>query len=138
MTNYATQSDIEDIFGPANVAAWSLFETPPPDGPANSTRIATALAYADAQINAFFADGPYILPLVCATTQPVVTRWAATIAGIWLYGSRTTASYIDYEGNRYIALQTAVQEEMDLFKSGVNRLDAPFRFPHPTSPTSIP
>jgi phage gp36-like protein len=136
MANYAIQSDIEDIFGPTNVAAWSLFETSTPTGPADPTRLATALAYADAQINAFFADGPYALPLACATTQPVVTRWAATIAGIWLYGSRTTASYIDYEGNRYIALQTAVQQEMDLYKSGVNRLDAPLRFPHPTGPTA--
>ncbi len=136
--SYAIQSDIEDIFGPSNVAAWTLFETGDPTGSADPDRIATALAYGDAQVNAVFADGPYVLPLACATCQPLVIRWAATIAGVWLYGNRATASYVDYAGNRYIVLLAAVQQEMDFYKSGSKRLDAPLRFPHPTAPTGVP
>jgi hypothetical protein len=132
--SYAAQSDIEDIFSPANVAAWSLFETGTPSGAANPARITTALAVADAAIDGRFADGPYVLPLSCATMQPTVIRWAATLAGIWLYGSRMTTSYVDYVGNRYLALETAVNQEMDLYRAGVLRLDAAARFAHPTAP----
>jgi phage gp36-like protein len=134
--SYAQQSDIEDIFGPSNVAAWSRFDPAAPSGPADTTRIATALAYADGEINTFFSGGPYALPLVCATSQPTVVNWAAVIAGVWLYGNRVTASYVDYAGNRYIALRNAVYQEMDYYKAGVKRLDAVLRFPHPTGPAS--
>lgn len=134
--SYAQQSDIEDIFGPDNVAAWSQFQTVQPDDGADTTRIATALAVADAAVNGRFADGPYALPLACATQQSTVIRWAATIAGIWLYGNRDTTSYTDYVGNRYIALQAATNQEMDLYRAGVLRLDAPLRFPHPTAPAA--
>jgi phage gp36-like protein len=136
MSTYAAQSDIEDIFSPDNVAAWSLFETGAPTGAADATRVANALAQADSQINAFFTGGPYQVPLVCVICKPVVSYWAAVIAGVWLYGSRMTTSYIDYTGNRYIALQQAVFADMDLYKSGVKRLDAPQRYPQPTAPAA--
>src|ERR1700722_16131598 len=80
--SYAAQSDIEDIFTPANVAAWSLFETGTPSGAADPTRIATALALADAQINAFFIGGPYQVPLAWVFCKPGVIHWAAVIAGV--------------------------------------------------------
>ena len=133
---YATQSDIEDIFGPDNVAAWSQFQNVQPLDGADTTRIATALGVADSMINGRFAGGPYVLPLACATQQPTIVRWAATLAGIWLYGSRMTTSYIDYVGNRYLALEAAINQEMDLYRAGVLRLDAPLRFPHPTGPAA--
>jgi hypothetical protein len=135
--SYAIQSDIENTFGPSNVAAWSLFEPGPPDASANLTRIASALAYADAEINAFFADGPYALPLVCSITQPTVAYWASIIAGVWLYGSRASVSYVDYAGNRYLALKAAVYADMQLYKAGVKRLDAALRYPHATAPTAV-
>jgi hypothetical protein len=136
MSTYAIQSDIEDIFGPTNVAAWSLFETGLPTGAADATRIANALTQADSQINGFFTGGPYAVPLVCSICKPVVTHWAAVLAGIWLYGNRSLATTTDYPGNRYIALQQAVLQDMDLYKSGVKRLDAPQRYPHATAPTA--
>jgi phage gp36-like protein len=135
--SYAQQSDIENIFSPANVAAWSLYETGTPTGSADPTVVANALAFADSEINSFFADGPYVLPLACSISQATVVYWAAVIAGIWLYGSRATVSYIDYAGNRYIALKAAVYADMQLYKSGVKRLDAPLRFPHATAPTAV-
>jgi hypothetical protein len=135
--SYAQQSDIENIFSPANVATWSLYETGTPDGSADPVRIASALAYADAEINAFFTDGPYVVPLTCSITQPTVAYWAGVIAGVWLYGSRASVSYIDYAGNRYLALKAAVYADMQLYKAGVKRLDAPLRFPHATSPSAV-
>jgi hypothetical protein len=135
--SYAQQSDIENTFSPANVAAWSLYETGVPDGPADPARIAAALAYADAEINAFFTDGPYALPLVCSICQPTLAYWAGVIAGVWLYGSQTTVSYIDYVGNRNLALKAAVYADMQLYKAGVKRLDAALRYPHATSPTAV-
>src|SRR3984957_15071202 len=135
--SYAIQSDIENIFSPANVAAWSLYETGTPDSPADAGRVASALAYADAEINAFFADGPYALPLTCSITAAMVAYWAAVIAGVWLFGSRASVSYIDYAGNRYIALKAAVYADLQLYKSGVKRLDAALRYPHATAPTAV-
>jgi hypothetical protein len=135
--SYAQQTDIEATFGPANVAAWSLFETGIPDGSADPTRIASALAFADGQINSFFADGPYLVPLTCSISAATVTYWAAIIAGVWLYGSRVTSSYIDYAGQRFLALEAAVYADMQLYKSGVKRLDAPLRYPHATGPTAV-
>jgi hypothetical protein len=135
--SYAQQSDIENIFSPSNVAAWSLYETGTPDGSADPTRIASARAYADAEINAFFADGPYVTPLVCSISAATISYWAGVIAGVWLYGSRASVSYIDYAGNRYIALKATVYADMQLYKAGVKRLDAALRYPHATAPTAV-
>lgn len=134
---YSQQSDIENIFGPSNVAAWSRFDPGNPTGSADPTRVASAIAYADAEINSFFAEGPYLLPLNANLAQPAVIYWAGVIAGVWLYGSRAGVSYIDYAGNRYLALKAAVYADMQLYKSGVKRLDSVPRFPHPTAPSAI-
>ena len=135
--SYAQQSDIENVFGPNNVAAWSRYDPGAPSGAADTTRIAAALAYADAEINSFFADGPYALPLVCSISASTIANWAGVIAGVWLYGSRASVSYIDYAGNRYLALKATVYADMQLYKAGVKRLDAPLRYPHATSPTAV-
>jgi hypothetical protein len=135
--SYAQQSNIEDIFGPSNVAAWSRFDFGAPSGAADPNRIATALAYADAEINSFFAEGPYALPLNCSISESTVLYWAGVIAGVWLYGSRVSTSYIDYEGNRFIAMKAMVYADMQLYKAGVKRLDTALKFPHATSPTAV-
>ena len=133
--SYATQSDIEDLFGPANVAAWSRFDTGAPTGATDIGRVATAIAFADAVIDAAFLNGPYALPLSGPVCTPVVTHWAAVLAGVWLYGDRATSSYVDYSGNRYLAMRTTVLADIDRYKSGLRRLDAVLRFPQPSSPT---
>lgn len=134
---YATQSDIENIFGPANVAAWSRFDTGAPTGATDTARVAAALVHADGEINAFFIGGPYALPLVCQLSKPLVTHWAAVIAGVWLYGSRATSSYIDYAGTRYQAMRLAVYQDMDAYKAGAKRLDAAQKFPQATAPSGV-
>ena len=134
--SYSTQSDIEDIFSPINVAAWSRFETGSPSGPTDSARVASALTFADGEINSAFANGPYTIPLVCDNSTAVVRNWAAIIAGVWLYGSRTTASYVDYAGNRFLAMRNEVYADMDLYRAGVKRLDAALKYPHATAPSA--
>jgi phage gp36-like protein len=131
---YALQSDVENVFSPDAVAAWSRFETGAPGGAADATRIADALAFAQGEIDAFFTAGPYAVPLVCEIAAPIVAHWAAVIAGVWLYGNRSTTAGIDYADNRYIALRNAIYQDMEAYKAGVKRLDAAPRFPHLTAP----
>ncbi len=134
---YAQQSDIEAIFGPSDVAAWTLFQTGTPGGPADGDRVAAALAYADGEVDAFFAGGPYAVPLAASSVaQPIVAYWAGVIAGCWLYGSRAGVSYVDYAGNRYLALKASVYADMQLYKAGIKRLDAVARMPQATGPTA--
>ena len=135
--SYATQTDVENIFGPMNVAAWSLFQSGTPTGAADGTRVAAALSYADAEVNAFFTGGPYAVPLRPSSTAPTVAYWAAVIAGVWLYGSRAGVSYVDYAGNRYLALKASVYADMQLYKSAIKRLDAAVRMPQPSGPTAV-
>jgi hypothetical protein len=84
--HYATQTDMEDIFGRANVVAWAQIDT---SGLLDLPRIQRALDYADATIDDYFRDGPYASPLVLGVSKATVATWAATIAGIRLYRSRT-------------------------------------------------
>ena len=136
--SYAQQTDIEAVFGPADVAAWTLYETGTPGGPADAGRVADALAYADGEVDAFFAAGPYAVPLSpSAAAAPVLAHWAGVIAGCYLYGSRAGVSYVDYAGNRFLALKAAVYADMQLYKAGIKRLDAAVRLPHATAPTAV-
>jgi phage gp36-like protein len=82
--SYAQQSDIEAVFGPTNVAAWTLFETGTPDGATNTVRIEAALAYADGEVDAFFAGGPYAVPLTVETgAQPVSATSTTPATASW-------------------------------------------------------
>ncbi len=135
--SYAQPTDIDAVFGPADVAAWTQYADAA-DGPADPDRVAAALAYADGEVDAFFAAGPYAVPLTpSADVRATVAYWAAVIAGCWLYGSRAGVSYVDYAGNRYLALKAAVYADMQLYKAGVKRLPAAPRFAHPTGPTAV-
>ena len=141
--SYAQPTDVEAVFGPQAVAAWSLFADPGSGGggggpAADPFRVAAALAYADAEVDAFFSAGPYAVPLAASpSAAPVVTYWAAVIAGCWLYGSRAGVSYVDYAGTRFLALKAAVYADMQLYKAGVKRLDATAAGRRPTAPTAV-
>lgn len=85
---YASQSDLEDQFGENTVQQWSqmdaTLQTP------DENRILAALTFADSEIVAFFSTyGNYATPLQpLAEGVVIVRRWAALIAGAWLYQSR--------------------------------------------------
>jgi lysophospholipase L1-like esterase len=144
---YAAQSDLEDLFGQANIASWSQFDgSNIPD----VNRIQRALDAADTAIDDFFRDSPYASPFVLGASTLTVTRWAATLAGVWLYRSRNAAaagtpitasisvsSSVSLSASAgqpidpYSALLADVRSEMSRCKSGVMRLDA-----SPTAPTA--
>ena len=137
--SYAIQSDIEAVFGPAAVAAWTFYVEPGGTvAAADPTRVAAALAYADAEVDGAFAGGPYAVPLqATAAAAPTVAQWAAVIAGCYLYGSRATVSYVDYAGGRFVALRAAVYADMHKYRAGVKRLAAALRVPQPSSPGGV-
>ncbi len=137
--SYAAQSDIEAVFGVAEVAAWTFYLQPGgTTAPADPGRVAAALAYADAEVDGAFAGGPYAVPLqASAAAAPTVAQWAAVIAGCYLYGSRATVSYVDYAGSRFLALRATVYADMHKYRAGVKRLAATPRVPQPTAPGGV-
>jgi hypothetical protein len=129
---YAVQSDVESQFGVDNVAAWSQLNSSITT--ADIGRIQTSLDYADARIiNAFLNFGNYATPLApLGTDVALVTRWAAVIAGAWLYQSRGLRT--DNAVNTYVSqLLAAVEAAMQNYRAG-EKLNAARRWPTTTAP----
>ena len=140
---YATQTDVEDVFGRKTVAAWAEVDS---FGGLDIPRTQRALDYADAAIDDYFRDGPYASPFLLGASQPTVANWAATIAGVRLYQSRTTNSSlatstplsasVSLSGSSsvsaslgqstdpYVAMLGEARAEMARCKAGAFRLDA--------------
>jgi phage gp36-like protein len=135
-TTYAAQSDIEDIFGVTNVAVWSQLDPTQPPGTPDTGRIQTALNYASAKIISFFFNqGNYATPLVPLNNDILlVTRRAATLAGVWLYQSRGLRDDTP-EGNKYSEMARFIIAEMGPYRSQ-QKLDALRRWPAPTAPAA--
>jgi phage gp36-like protein len=130
---YAAQADVENKFGANNVARWSQLDNS--SSSADEGRISSALQYADATIDGFFRDGPYVTPLVLSSGGALAVNWAATIAGVWLYGNRGQRDQ-DKDASKYTAMLAGVMREMGMYKGGVLRLDAARRWPAPTGPAA--
>lgn len=114
--SYSAQSDLENLFGTANVAAWSNLEG---GTDADTDRIAAAIAWADAYIDDRFRPcGIYSLPF--SGTSPIVTNWSASLAGIWLFQSRPTGG--GDAGASYADKREQVEREIDLYIIGGRRL----------------
>jgi phage gp36-like protein len=133
---YAAQSDIEDIFGITNVAVWSQLDPTQPPGTVDVDRIQTALNYADARIVSFFRNyGNYVTPLAPQNNDvALVTRWDATLAGVWLYQSRDQRDDTK-DGNKYSKMAEQVLAEMGPYRAQ-DKLDAARRWPAPTAPAT--
>jgi phage gp36-like protein len=133
---YAAQSDIEDIFGITNVAVWSQLDPTQPPGTVDVDRIQTALNYADARIVSFFRNyGNYVTPLAPQNNDvALVTRWDATLAGVWLYQSRGQRDDTK-DGNKYSKMAEQVLAEMGPYRAQ-DKLDAARRWPAPTAPAT--
>jgi hypothetical protein len=102
---------------------------------ADVSRIQQALDFADGKIISTFANfGNYVTPLSpIGTDVALVTRWAAVIAGAWLYQSRGLRDD-GSEGDRIAQLQSQVEVEMLRYR-GNEKLDAARRWPAATAPT---
>jgi len=128
---YAAQSDVESQFGVDNVQVWSQLDNTQTS--ADISRIQQALNYADGKIISTFANfGNYVTPLSpMGTDIALVTRWAAVIAGAWLYQSRGIR---DDEGDHIANLQRDVEADMRRYR-GNEKLNAARRWPVATAPT---
>ncbi len=130
---YAAQSDVESQFGIDNVRVWSQLDNTQTS--ADVSRIQQSLDYADGRIISAFANfGNYVKPLApLGTDIALVTRWAAVIAGAWLYQSRGLRD--DDSGGDHVAkLQRHVEAEMLRYR-GNEKLNAARRWPAATGPT---
>lgn len=124
--SYATRSDIESIFGTANVTRWSQLS--PAVVTADTDRIARALAVADNTINDLFRGSKYSVPLTGAagSLPVVVVDWAAKIAGVWLYNSRgfkDGATNDEDDKNRVRRHRTDAIEEIRQYLAGALSMD---------------
>jgi phage gp36-like protein len=129
---YAAQADVESQFGTKNVAAWSQLDNS--QSSADVSRIQQALNFADAKIISTFASyGNYAMPLApVGTDAALVTRWAAVLAGAWLYQSRGMRDD-DPQGDHVQRLAEQVEAEMLRYRSA-EKLAAVRRFPTATAP----
>ena len=105
---YCQQSDIEAVFGPANVAKWADLDNSG-DADAIAARIAAAIAWATCEIEDRLRGGPYVIPLVGATVYPAlpvtVVDMAANFAGVWLYENRGVQDFDAETGQALHRLQ---------------------------------
>lgn len=133
-SRYASQGDVEDVFGVENVRQWSNIENV--DAETNATRVQRALDWACDVIDNEFRGGPYALPLQVGTGRAELTDWAAKLAGIWLYRSRGHRDD-DASGAAYDQMETEVRIAIRNAKDG-RRLDAQLAYsPTPTCPVVI-
>jgi phage gp36-like protein len=129
---YAAQSDVESQFGIDNVRAWSQLDNS--QTTADMSRIQAALDFADAKIISTFANyGNYVSPLApIADGVELVKRWAAVIAGAWLYQSRGLRDN-DAEGDHIAGLKAIVETEMLRYRAS-EKINAARRWPAATAP----
>jgi phage gp36-like protein len=130
---YAAQSDVEAQFGIDNVRVWSQLDNA--QTAADVSRIQQALDYADAKIISTFANfGNYVTPLApIGTDAALVTRWAAVIAGAWLYQSRGLRDN-DPQTDHIAGLKAMVEADMLRYRAS-EKLNAARRWPAATAPT---
>jgi phage gp36-like protein len=129
---YAAQADVESQFGIDNVRVWSQLDNS--QAIADVSRIQDALNYADGKIISTFANfGNYVTPLApIGTDADLVKRWAAVIAGAWLYQSRGMRDD-DSQGDHVAQLLSQVDAEMLRYR-GNEKLNAARRWPTATAP----
>src|SRR5271170_7223887 len=129
---YAAQSDVESQFGIDNVRVWSQLDNTQTS--ADVSRIKQSLDYADGRIISAFANfGNYVTPLApLGTDIALVTRWAAVIAGAWLYQSRGLRDD-DRQGDHIAGLKSLVETEMFHYRAA-EELNAARRWPAATAP----
>lgn len=119
MGRYINQSNVEDVYGIDNVATWSNLEG---GTAANVSRIASAIAYAEALIDDSFRDSRYAVPF---TTVPVILQdWCAKLTGVWLFTCRPLYSKKPEDTEGFLAIKEAVEDEIRTYNAGQRVMDA--------------
>jgi len=121
--SYCTRSDIEDLFGPLNVAKWADLDNDQ-DAAAIAARVARAIEVATAKIDDRLRGGPYSLPIV--GDPPTLVNLAASLAGLWLYESRGVQDFSPETGvpmHRLRWFSEQAEKTLKDLRAGVLRLD---------------
>lgn len=125
---YATQSDIEDVFGTANVATYSQLDNSVDT--ADTDRIARAIAWADAYIDGRLRGLRWALPVSGTQASITVTDWAANLAGYWLMRPRGLTEEM-------VETKARIDREIDMLAAGTREWDAATKEPQPTAPVIV-
>jgi phage gp36-like protein len=121
---YCQQSDIENVFGAANIAKWADMDNTG-DPVEIASRIAAAIAWATAEIEDRLRGGPYLIPLTA--TPPTIVNLCAQLAGVWLYESRGVQEFNVETGEPCHRLQwnrRAAETALAEIRAGKRRLDS--------------
>lgn len=116
---YATQANIEDIFGASNVDAWATHSGD--DEAATAARIARSLVVAEDHVNSRLRRGPYAIPFASAPT--IIVDATARLAGVWLYECRGVADATNEETSNLLRHKESVDALLADVLSGKMRLD---------------
>jgi len=121
MGDYITQTDLEDVFGETNVAAWSDMEG---NREVDTNRVTKAIAWGESKVVATLRRSKYVVPLQAAsgsTLDPIVTNWMAVYAGHWLYMHRQIRANED--NTRTEKLKEETDNEMKEIMTGMANVD---------------
>lgn len=132
---YCTQTDIENRYGTTNVAVWSNLDND--NTSANATRIAAAIAYADAVVEDEMRGSEYKLPLTATNggTPTMITFLAAAIAGWWLFSSRGVRD--TEQGREMTAIYQGAIGKLNEYRSGQMTLAASRHKNTPQGPSLV-
>lgn len=120
--SYIVQSNIEDVFGVANVAKWSQLD--PDSTTADTDRISSAIAWAEDWIDSRLRDSRYEVPIQGSSGTPsLIVDVAAKLAGHWLYRSRGFRDD-DQTGDKIAEHREDADDTIDKILSGRLVLDA--------------
>ena len=118
---YATRTDIDNVYGSANVTQWADINNTG-DPTEIDARVAWALAEADDRIDNRMREGPYAIPF-----DPVprtITNIAARLAGYYLYESRGLIDPDNAAQNQVKPSRDYAERQLDDALSNRIRLDA--------------
>lgn len=88
---YCARSDIEAIFGVAEVRTWADLDNNQVDADIAS-RITAAIAYGQSKINDRLRNGPHTIPFTEPPPNVIVTT-CAQFAGIYMYEAKGIVDY---------------------------------------------
>ena len=119
--SYAAKTDIESVFGKDNVARWSNLDG---ETGADATRITTAIAVADEDIENRFRGGRYAIPFIVASET--VKSWCARLAGIWLFENRPSYNKAETQKEGFQNMKDGIDSEIEMYTSGQRLLPCKF------------
>jgi len=129
---YIATSNVQDIFGTTNVAAWSNLDRS--TASADDDRIQSAISWAEQYVEDRLRDSIYAIPLTATTgTLTTVIDWCAKLAGYWLYRDRGQDD-ADKLADRMDDIKTQVDGEITGVLAGTRRLKAKLSDNHPSAP----